>query len=329
MNLLTFAIELYFAVMLGISGFAKINNPAYFVKVLVQQKLLPGWSIVPVSKIFPWLEISIAFLLIVGVEIVALAILVLVLFATFLGIKIVLFVRQQTSDCGCLGSARPEKIDSVSITVSAITLLFAVLHLILVSEAPSIFWLWRFMGCILFVVLGIFLIRRIIIGRNIIRNQPNLAKESDNSSLFSVVGGIDTGEQAPPFEALDQEKKKIRLDDFWGKRLVLAFIIPGCPACPGTLKALNQVLQDQQNLVGLVVGGPDFEINKNYIKKHHIHFPFLTPYPDLAQKLYQVNTFPTVFIIDESGIIRARGLANRREHLQILLKVAQVGGIAS
>src|SRR5690349_16898511 len=63
MNVLSFLLVVYFAMVLGTSGLAKLDSPAHFATVLRRQRLIPDWSINVISKSFPCLEIILAFLI--------------------------------------------------------------------------------------------------------------------------------------------------------------------------------------------------------------------------------------------------------------------------
>ncbi len=127
MNILRFLLDIYFAMVLGTSGLAKIDSPAYFATVLRRQQLLPAWSINLISKAFPWFEIIIAFLLLLAESTCKILVVstVCVLFLTFLLIKVILLVRGQSTDCGCYGKALSQKIEESGIVVAVVQAIFA------------------------------------------------------------------------------------------------------------------------------------------------------------------------------------------------------------
>lgn len=308
MSIVTFVLELYFAVILVVSGLTKINNPQYFVKTLRRQKLLPSWSIIPSAKVFPWVEISIAFLLLIGITANVGAIFLFILFAGFLSMKVYLFVTKRVEDCGCYGDANPKQIDTASICVSVVLVLLAIVHLWLVMVEPTVNLMWRVTSSIL-----LFMISGFIMGRIIVKHSQSSFQKSLNTEELLI------GKIAPSFTAVDQQKSAISLSDFQGQKRLLAFVWPGCSFCPGVLKALNEVLQKQPDFVGLIVGGYDHASNSVYAAEHEVHVPFLTPERELIEKVYQVHHFPIVFAIDEIGVIRGKRIVNKLEHLQELL----------
>ncbi|MGI9060488.1 MAG: peroxiredoxin family protein [Ktedonobacteraceae bacterium] len=134
--------------------------------------------------------------------------------------------------------------------------------------------------------------------------------------------GLAVGEKAPSFVATDYEDKPVRLDDLQGQRRLLAFILPGCSSCSYTIKALHIYAQREDGVTVLVIGGPDRDINHAYALEHDTDIVVLTPSPGFYAELYRIRGVPIAFVIDEVGVIRAKGVVNNHEQLQQLLTEA-------
>ena len=74
----------------------------------------------------------------------------------------------------------------------------------------------------------------------------------------------------------------------------------------------------------LVIGGVAKAANDAYALEQSAMMPILTPDATLAKEIYLVQEVPFVYILDESAIIRAKGVVNGLEHLQQLLVSADV-----
>lgn len=131
--------------------------------------------------------------------------------------------------------------------------------------------------------------------------------------------GLAVGEKAPPFVATDYEEKPVRLDDFQGQRRILAFLLPGCSSCDGTMKALDTFVRNEDAAIMLVIGGPDRDLNHAYATEHGTQIIVLTPTPAFNGELYCLQGVPFVFVLDEAGIIRAKGVVTNSEQLDQLL----------
>ena len=236
------------------------------------------------------------------------------LFIVFLGLKMFLLTTGRTKDCGCYGSTKPQEVDGASITVSFIIVLFAAVHLWLVTNTVSVVWIWRLTIGSLFIIVSCFFLVRVMIRRRLLPSTHNLHS--------SIAGGLDIGEHAPTFVAVDLEDNRLNIDSSQEKSYLLTFVSPGCSVCPGALKALQKMLQEKPSLAGLVVGSSDKELNRAYAKGQHVRMPFLTDDANLIQKIYRVQGFPLTFVIDEAGVIRAKGVVNNYVQLQALLEFA-------
>lgn len=174
MSFLLFALDLYFAAMFGSSGLAKISNPRSFANILRQQRILPGWSTRIVSLTLPLAEILIALCLVAGLIAIVTATLVLALLLTFLGVKVYLLMTGSTADCGCHGSENPRPVDSASVIASAILALLAAVHLWFSIQVAPVNWPWRLIADCVFLVIGCFLIGKIIVR---LRTRPHVSEQ--------------------------------------------------------------------------------------------------------------------------------------------------------
>ncbi|HZU66882.1 MAG TPA: MauE/DoxX family redox-associated membrane protein [Ktedonobacteraceae bacterium] len=311
MSLISFALELYFAAMLGVSGLTKIDDLSNFEEILSRQHIIPSWSIKSVARILPWLEIVIAFFLVTGFAKVINAIIVVILFGSFLSTKIILLITGRAKDCGCYGNAKIEEISGSSIVVSVILILCTLIHLGLIIWVPSVNWMWRSIGITLFIVGEGFLAIKMLV--------KSKEKFSPTSTHYTELGGIEVGEMAPGFTTRDQNGKSVGLNDFKAKWLLLLFISPGCPACPHALKALNRVLQEEPELAGLVVASPNLDVNRKYVTEHQIDIPVLTSIPGPLEDIYHVHVFPFLFVLDDKNVVRAKGAVSNYDLLRELL----------
>ncbi|HSU28328.1 MAG TPA: thioredoxin-dependent thiol peroxidase [Chitinophagaceae bacterium] len=126
------------------------------------------------------------------------------------------------------------------------------------------------------------------------------------------------GDKAPVFTGTDQDGKKISLNDYKGKKLVLYFYSEaGSPTC--TIESCN--LRDHYSILkkkGFEVLGvsPDTEkVQKKFTQKYKLPFPLLADTShDLLEKYgvwdqkklfgrEYMGVLRTTFIINEKGVI--------------------------
>ena len=145
-----------------VAGFAKLNDEAYFSARLRATGLLPARSIRLASKIIPCFEIFFATILISGAMPVPVALVNPALFTGFLVFKLVVSYRRLSADCGCLGSWYQHKIDTASITVSAILVTLGVIYLWMVTWPEPAHTDLRLVVLVVFLILSCVLSWRII-----------------------------------------------------------------------------------------------------------------------------------------------------------------------
>jgi methylamine dehydrogenase accessory protein MauD len=113
-----------------------------------------------------------------------------------------------------------------------------------------------------------------------------------------------------------------------GRSTLLFFLSPTCPVCKTLLPALRSAAREERGWLDVVLAsdGPRDE-HEAFVRAEGLDaFPYvLSPALGIA---YQVAKLPYAVLIDGSGILRARGLVNTREHLESLFE-AKERGVAS
>lgn len=171
MTIVLLILDLYFAAMLGISGIAKLENVEYFADTLRRHRILPLWSIITVSRVFPWLEILGAVLLISGFKPIETSIFTFFLFAGFLAIELILVMTKRAMECGCYGVAFPQTVDWVSLVVSLVLVALAGVHLWLEMWVSPIGIAWRVPLMLLSLLLTVLIVWKIGVRKRFLSEQ--------------------------------------------------------------------------------------------------------------------------------------------------------------
>ena len=144
---------------------------------------------------------------------------------------------------------------------------------------------------------------------------------TDHQASLSGTGGLALGEQAPAFTALDQDGIVVKSDEFRGNKHLFLFVLPGCPACSSAIDALNLFVRGQHELNAFVIGSSDHASNGEYRAKLDKTLSILTPTePSTLLQIYQVAGVPFAFVLDEQGVIQAKGVINRKEQIDRLIE---------
>lgn len=136
------------------------------------------------------------------------------------------------------------------------------------------------------------------------------------SRRAAMAEGLQIGDEAPEFELADFEGRKISFPNGNGQSVVV-FGEADCPPCNSLAGQLNSVADDR---VGVIfVAGENDEDNKRFAAEHGLTFPVLNDPAFATMKAYKVRSTPFVYVIDERGTVRAKGITNSAEGVRELV----------
>jgi methylamine dehydrogenase accessory protein MauD len=133
------------------------------------------------------------------------------------------------------------------------------------------------------------------------------------------------GQPAPPFSLPTLGGNTLALGGAAARSTLLFFLSPTCPVCKKLLPVLHSVAKAEGDWVRIVLAsdGDMLEHLDFYRKANLSPFPYVLS-ADLGMT-YRVSRLPYAVLIDESGVIRAKGLINTREHLESLITAQELG----
>jgi uncharacterized membrane protein YphA (DoxX/SURF4 family) len=106
------------------TGHIKLESPLQFAAILSGYKLFPDSLIVPLTYYFPWVEIALGMLLLVGWKIRYISLAACGLLATFSAVLAVTYFRGIDANCGCFSFN--DRITSLTILRDGIIILPAI-----------------------------------------------------------------------------------------------------------------------------------------------------------------------------------------------------------
>ncbi|MDS1139543.1 methylamine dehydrogenase accessory protein MauD [Pusillimonas sp. SM2304] len=137
--------------------------------------------------------------------------------------------------------------------------------------------------------------------------------------------GPGVGEAAPEFELSDMLGNKQTVGRAGARSQLLFFLSPTCPVCKKLLPILKSVAATERKWLDIVLAS-DGEMPEHlafYRQAGLEQFPYL-----LSNQLgmrFQISKLPYAVLIDDAGIIRAKGLINSREQLESLFTAKELG----
>jgi len=122
------------------------------------------------------------------------------------------------------------------------------------------------------------------------------------------------GKMAPPFSVEGLDGTTLSSSDLKGKPHLVYFWFTNCPPCgqitPHLVSLQGKFASRNFKVVGLnadrllELGYEDSE-RKAYVKDHQINFPIAHLSPEVQAAYGGVQLFPTLFLVDKDGVIRA------------------------
>jgi len=137
--------------------------------------------------------------------------------------------------------------------------------------------------------------------------------------------GPKLGDAAPLFELPALNGAKVAIGGERPKSLLVFFLSPTCPVCKKLLPVLKSASQAERDWLDVVLAS-DGEATEHlgfYGDAKLQQFPYVLS-PELGMT-YRVSRLPYAVLIDERGVIRAKGLINSREHLESLFNAKELG----
>jgi len=137
--------------------------------------------------------------------------------------------------------------------------------------------------------------------------------------------GPKLGEAAPRFELPALNGSVIAIGGERAKSQLLFFLSPTCPVCKKLLPVLRSAAHAERDWLDVVLAS-DGEATQHlafYGDAKLNEFPYVLS-ADLGMT-YRVSRLPYAVLMDERGMIRAKGMINTREHLESLFNAKELG----
>lgn len=131
--------------------------------------------------------------------------------------------------------------------------------------------------------------------------------------------GLGAGTRAPDFTVVGAADHRVQLSQFEGSWLVLLFAFPTCTICRELLPSLAGLSRDLGRKVKiLLLLKGDLSEARLFEGEELPPVQVFAAGQDVFAR-YRVRVSPFVHVVDPEGVIRAKGLVNRREGIEHLL----------
>lgn len=136
--------------------------------------------------------------------------------------------------------------------------------------------------------------------------------------------GPKVGEPAPRMELTSLDDRPVTIAAAAGRSQLLFFLSPTCPVCKKLLPILKSVKSSEAGWLDIVLAsdGEPHEHLAFYRRARLSDFPYVLS-AELGMTL-RVGKLPYAVLVDERGLVRAKGLVNSREQLESLFTAKEL-----
>jgi methylamine dehydrogenase accessory protein MauD len=130
--------------------------------------------------------------------------------------------------------------------------------------------------------------------------------------------GLRPGKKAPDFKLPTIPGGEVTRHDYANRKMLLVFLQPGCGPCHQITPELKRLSQAGEIQV-LVIHNADAKAVQEWIKRHQPDFTVALQERFEVSRRYEVFATPFAFLIDERGVIAARGIVSTKQYLGFVL----------
>jgi len=137
--------------------------------------------------------------------------------------------------------------------------------------------------------------------------------------------GPKVGASAPVFALTDLAGQPVNVGAPSPRSTLLFFVSPTCPVCKKLLPIVKSAAVSERRWLSIVLASDgEADEHRRFVQRADLGaFPYV-----LSQELgiaFHVGKLPYAVLLDERGVVRAKGLVNSREQLESLFDAKELG----
>ncbi len=138
-------------------------------------------------------------------------------------------------------------------------------------------------------------------------------------SVLTPTEGLEIGSTAPDFHAVDViSKENFTLASLKDRPSLLIFVSPACRPCLELMPHIASFWRSKHKKLNVLLFSQSNDVSNFNLS--NVSIPVL-PDPDrVIAKAYQVRATPFAYRLDNSGIVKQRGIVNNSEDLEAFLE---------
>lgn len=137
--------------------------------------------------------------------------------------------------------------------------------------------------------------------------------------------GPEVGAASPSFDLTSLNGGDVKIGYKGDKSTLVFFLSPTCPICNKLLPAIKSIHSSESSWLNIVLASDgDAPKHMDFIQKHAItNFPYVLSQP--LGTTYRVSRLPFAVLLNNEGVVLAKGLVNTREQLDSLFNAVETG----
>jgi len=137
--------------------------------------------------------------------------------------------------------------------------------------------------------------------------------------------GPKIGEASPRFDLMTLDGRPLTVGGSAARDTLVFFLSTTCPVCKKLLPVLKSLRQSERRSLDIVLASDgDHAAHLAFHKSAKLNDFAYVLSPDLGMT-YRINRLPFAVLLDQTGVVRGKGLVNSREQLESLLNARDLG----
>lgn len=137
--------------------------------------------------------------------------------------------------------------------------------------------------------------------------------------VLTPTEGLENGSAAPDFHAVDAiSKENFTLATLGDRPSLLIFVSPACRPCLELMPHIASFWRSQHKKLNIVLFSQSNDVSNFNLS--NVSIPVLPDADGVIARAYRVRATPFAYRLDNSGIVKQRGIVNNSEDLEALLQ---------
>ncbi|WP_210189793.1 methylamine dehydrogenase accessory protein MauD [Ensifer aridi] len=175
------------------------------------------------------------------------------------------------------------------------------------------------------IILGVLVIASLTVLLALARQVGVLFERIAPMGALVTDSGPSIGESVPRMNLTTLDGRLVSVGAARDRSQLFFFLSPECPVCKRLLPILKSARTAEAGWLDVVLASDgERSVHERFVRERGLHdFPYVLS-RDFGMT-FRVGRLPFAVLIDGSGVVRAKGLVNNREHLESLFLAKEIG----